>query len=84
MKIKDLTRSLRRHHLARLKKYRQFYWGRRMVDDPRALGQVATTPTSHQGWLDGNPRRYCRELALDERSAVESFVRIESAELLTI
>ena len=44
MKIKDLTRSLRRHHLARLKKYRQ----------------------------------------LDERSAIESFVRIESAELLTI
>jgi len=83
MKIKDLTRSLRRHHLARIKKTRQLYWGRRMVDDPRALGQVATTPTPNQGWLDGNPRKYCRQLALDERSAIESFARIESAEWAT-
>ncbi len=81
MKIKDLTRSLRRNHLARLKKSRQFYWGRRMVDDPRALGQVVETPTPHQGWLEGSAPRYCRELALDERNTVESFARIESTEL---
>lgn len=50
MQHKDFARALRRHHRARLKKARKFYWGRggRAEFDfgwtARSLGQVIDTP----------------------------------------
>ena len=79
MQIEDTQRSNRRHHTERLKKARQFYWGRWLADSPRSLGQVVTTPKPNKGWMDGNPRKYSKELTVGERSSVESFQRIEIA-----
>jgi hypothetical protein len=61
MQHKDFARALRRHHLARLKKARQFYWGRGlrpgMEWTPRALGMVAHTPQICSCYACGNWRR---------------------------
>ena len=42
--MKDLSRSIRRHHAARLKKARRFYYRSEVPLDPRRLGIALNTP----------------------------------------
>ncbi len=64
--MKDPLRALRRHHVARLKKKRQKYWGRKL-NDPASLGKVAATPCPCSCWMCGNPRKNLNQPTLEER-----------------
>ena len=61
-----MSRDIRRHHYARLKKKRQYYWYAgnrdifgtgRSVLSPRALGMVVSTPHPCSCLSCGNQRR---------------------------
>lgn len=41
--IKNMTRAARRHHAARVKALRRFYFGRDLAQFPVALGRVLNT-----------------------------------------
>lgn len=56
--MKDMSRAIRRHHAARLKKARRFHFGRDFRHDPHGLGLLLHTPTPCSCWMCGNPRRY--------------------------
>jgi hypothetical protein len=56
--MKDMSRALRRHHAARLKRARRFYFGLDNRNDPRRCGMVLHTATPCSCWMCGNPRRY--------------------------
>jgi len=56
--MKDMSRALRRHHAARLKLARRFYFGVDNRADPRRYGKVLQTPTPCSCWMCGNARRY--------------------------
>lgn len=56
--MKDMSRALRRHHAARLKKARRFYFGRDSAGDPANLGRALNTPAACSCWLCGNARQY--------------------------
>lgn len=56
--MKDMSRAIRRHHAARLKRARRFYFGRDFRNDPHGLGMVLHTPTPCSCWMCGNPRRH--------------------------
>jgi hypothetical protein len=56
--MKDMSRAVRRHHAARLKQARRFYFGFDNRTDPRRLGMVLQTPTSCSCWMCGNLRRF--------------------------
>jgi hypothetical protein len=63
-------RSVRRHHLERIKKNRQGYWGYKHRDEPmteRQLGIVASTPQPCACWSCRNPRKLNGELTLQEQ-----------------
>lgn len=45
MIVKDMNRAIRRHHAARLKKARRFYFGQDNSLDAARLGKVLNTPT---------------------------------------
>lgn len=66
-------RSVRRHHIDRLKSSRRYFWGRQrdLSQDPRALGLVLSTPNPCSCYMCGNPRRYFKSDALDEVSSLE-------------
>ena len=59
------ARSIRRHHLRRLKIKRAGYWGGTQKS-ARELGVVANTPTPCSCWMYGN-RRAREGQALQER-----------------
>lgn len=69
--MKNMKRSLRRHHAARLKKARRFYWGRDIRQDAKALCKIVDTPTPCSCWLCGNPRRTVNEVTWQERCLSE-------------
>ncbi len=54
--MKDMSRAVRRHHAARLKRARRFYFGIDNSTDPRRLGKVLQTPTPCSCWMCGNWR----------------------------
>jgi hypothetical protein len=56
--MKDMSRALRRHHAARLKRARRFYSGLDNLADPRRYGMVLHTPALCSCWMCGNSRRY--------------------------
>ncbi len=56
--MKDMSRAIRRHHAARLKRIRRFYFGVDNRTDPRRLGMVLHTPAPCSCWMCGNPRHY--------------------------
>ena len=71
---KDLSRSLRRHHIERLKKTRKFYWGRDKQNplQPKQLGMVTQTPQICSCWVCRNARRNPKErLTIQELSHIE-------------
>jgi hypothetical protein len=71
--MKNLKRSLRRHHVARLKAARRFHFGRDLYGNAKALGKVVDTPCPCSCWMCGNPRRKLDELTIHERSSQELF-----------
>jgi hypothetical protein len=56
--MKNMSRAERRHHAARLKLARRFYFNFDNRTDPRRLGMVLHTPTPCSCWMCGNPRRF--------------------------
>lgn len=56
--MKNISRAIRRHHIARLKQARRFYFGRDNWSDSHALGRLMYTTTPCSCWMCGNPRRY--------------------------
>jgi len=56
--MKDMSRALRRHHTARIKQARRFYFGIDNSSDLRRLGMLLHTSTPCSCWMCGNPRRY--------------------------
>ncbi len=66
--MKDFSRALRRHHDARLKKKRQYYfYGSHGKLDPKSLGRVLHTTTICSCFMCGNPRKYYLERTVQER-----------------
>lgn len=63
--MKDMSRALRRHQAARIKKARRFYFGIDNSTDLRRVGKLLHTSTWCSCWMCGNPRRY-GELTLAE------------------
>jgi hypothetical protein len=62
----------RRYHYNRLKKQRQFYYGRgdrafTYIMTPRQLGMVATTPHPCSCRCCGNPRKHEKEITRQEK-----------------
>lgn len=55
--MKDMSRALRRHHAARIKQARRFYFGIDSSTDLRRLGMLLHTSTPCSCWMCGNPRR---------------------------
>ena len=53
---KEMTRSIRRHHVARLKRVRGNYYRYTWNMTPRQLGKVVATPRCCSCGLCGNPR----------------------------
>ena len=64
---KPMTRALRRHHIARLKRNRRFYFGKDLAKDPVDLGITVTTAARCSCALCGNPRRIFLEVTPQER-----------------
>jgi hypothetical protein len=65
-------RAYRRHQLQRVKRLVRGYYGAAPCPegiraDPRRLGRLARTRTPCSCWMCGNPRRYWRELTLQEQ-----------------
>jgi len=56
--MKDMSRAVRRHHAARIKQARRFYFGLDHRTDPRRGGMVLHTATPCSCWMCGNQRRY--------------------------
>lgn len=56
--MKDMSRAIRRHHAARLKRARRFYFASDNRTDPRRLGMVLQTPAPCSCSMCGNRRRY--------------------------
>jgi hypothetical protein len=50
-------RAKRRHHRARLKKARRFYWGLDLSQEPKLLAKLITTAKLCSCWICRNERR---------------------------
>ena len=64
---KSTKRAIRRHHLARVKRARRFFFGRNLTNEVATLGKLANTATPCSCFMCGNPRRYFLELSVQER-----------------
>lgn len=67
---KESKRALRRHHLARRKRWVRKNLRHYFGDDPPEPGRVglyANTPAVCSCWMCGNPRRYFGELSIQEQ-----------------
>jgi len=73
MQHKDFSRAIRRHHYARLKNTRKFYWGRLGHADwtPGRLGMVVATPQLCSCLGCGNSRKWLGERSMQERRAYQ-------------
>lgn len=61
-------RSIRRHHVDRLKKNRSHYWlGYHSSMTDKQLGIVVSTPQVCSGHCCGNPRKWYGEKTIQER-----------------
>lgn len=56
--MKDMSRAIRRHHAARIKQARRFYFGLDHLTEPRRHGMLVHTATPCSCWMCGNPRRH--------------------------
>ncbi len=73
--LKGSKRALRRHHLARrkrwVKKNLRHYFFDPSEPEPRRVGLYAETPAVCSCWMCGNPRKVFGELPIQERRAAE-------------
>jgi hypothetical protein len=76
MEQKDLSRALRRHHRARLKKTRQQYWGHYHAYPwtPAQLGKVVQYPAQCSCTGCGNPRNWFGTRTLAEKRVYQDSV----------
>ena len=72
------SRALRRHHEQRIKRRVRGYYNGKAADDPRHIGKIAHARRLCSCSLCGNPRRYYRELTVQERRR-DSAARAEDA-----
>lgn len=62
-----MLRSERRHHEARIRAKRRFFYGRDLREDPRALGMAAATAAPCSCWMcDSQPHPWHKERSADE------------------
>lgn len=81
----DAPRSQRRHDTERLKKTRRFFGGAgELPDDPKRIGKIVTTPTTGKDQAHANPRHLLNEDTVQEKSAKESFKKIDLIQLQSI
>lgn len=64
-------RAVRRHHRERLKKVRQFYWGRDLRGDARVIGVLVNTAAICSCWMCRNERRLTGERTVQERKQLQ-------------
>jgi hypothetical protein len=64
---KPMSRALRRHHVARLKNVRRFFWGGDLSLEPASWSRVVQTPAQCSCWCCGNPRKWDRAESYQER-----------------
>ncbi|RIX45692.1 MAG: hypothetical protein D3M94_12810 [Rhodocyclales bacterium GT-UBC] len=57
-KVKDCKRALRRHHVARLKKSRRWYYGTDLWQSAKDIGRATHTPQQCSCWMCGNQRKH--------------------------
>jgi len=72
-----MKRSIRRHHIERLKNKRKYYWGwPSQVSDLTKPAEempiefqsfIVNTPKPHTCWMCGNPRKYFNEKTIQEK-----------------
>lgn len=70
--MRDRSRAVRRHHVARLKVKRRHYGYGDSQSGPlstKHAGSVVNTPRPCSCWMCGNPRRYFGEPTMPERRA---------------
>lgn len=64
-----MSRALNRHHRARLKRSRRYYWGRDLVQGPpRQLGRVIDTPHPCSCLMCGNERAHAGRTMQERRA----------------
>ena len=56
--LKDGKRAERRHHVARIKAARRFYWGRDLSKEPVVLAKAVRTPHPCSCRVCGNDRKF--------------------------
>lgn len=56
--MKNVKRSIRRHHAERLKSNRKMYWGKAANSSKRLLGLCISTPCVCSCWMCGNQRKH--------------------------
>ena len=56
--MKDMSRAIRRHHAARIKRARRFYLAFDNLTDPRSYGLRLHTAKPCSCWMCGNQRQY--------------------------
>lgn len=66
-----MSRAVRRHHRARLKNKRRYYWGRDLAGDKKARSQAARTPTPCSCFMCGNARRHDGDTLQERRANLE-------------
>jgi hypothetical protein len=54
--MKDMSRAVRRHHAARIKQARRFYYALDNRNDPVRLGQLLHTTAICSCWMCGHRR----------------------------
>ena len=65
--MKDIKRSLRRHHVERLKKTRSTYYNGYAKNNPAELGAIVQTATLCSCPLCGNPRKHFGIVSIQEQ-----------------
>lgn len=54
--MKDMSRAIRRHHAARIKAARRYYYGRDNRTEPVRLGRLVHTAAVCSCWMCGHRR----------------------------
>lgn len=63
-------KAIRRHHVARLKQYRRWYWGRDLSQEPKYLAQAVATPCVCSCWMC-RPRKHAGDTMQEKRAKLE-------------
>lgn len=67
----EMTRALRRHHVARLQRNRRFNHGMDLMATTRQRQRALATPALCSCAMCGNPRKFFKERTIQERRALQ-------------